>query len=65
MSRWVFRIAAGVLCIVETIAGVSMTLMYEGWWDKFCSVSLVAMGLYFGLYAIRGNTRLRTKKYVE
>lgn len=63
MSSGIFRIAAGFISVIEAVAGVSLAMMYEGWWNKLCSLSLVAMGLYFGLYAIRGNASLRNEKY--
>jgi hypothetical protein len=59
MSRLVLRIAAGFLCIVQIAAGVSLAFMYEGLWHKICSISIAIMGLYYGLYAVRGTTQLR------
>lgn len=45
MSRWVFRITAGFISILEIVAGIDLTMMNKGWWDKFCSLSIVAMGV--------------------
>lgn len=54
MFRIFFRIAAGILCLVQVAAGVSLFLMYQGVWNKFCFLALAVMGILFGVYAVRG-----------
>jgi len=55
MSRPIFRLLAGLLSIIFVAVGVSLTLIYDELWRKFCSSTIAITGLFYGFYAIRGK----------
>ncbi len=48
---------AGFLSLTSILVGIgSLVLMLaNNWWQAFSHVSLIITGLFFGMYALRGN----------
>lgn len=55
MPRPIFRLLAGLVSIGFVIVGVSLAIIYDDLWSKFCFGTLAISGLFYGFYAVRGK----------
>ena len=55
MQRPIFRILAGLLSIIFIVVGISLAVIYDELWGKFCSSTVAVAGVFYGFYAVRGK----------
>ncbi len=53
MPSILLRIAAAFVSIGGIATGVLLLFIYDGIWYKFCSVTIIIAGIYYGSYAFR------------
>jgi hypothetical protein len=62
MQRPIFRVLVGLLSIIFVAVGVSLAVMYDELWRKFCSSTIAVAGIFYGFYAIRGKKDLVNRR---